>query len=89
VPEISSFYGVTVYLFVYDISKHHLPHIHVKYGEYKAGIDIKEGNILYGRLPRSKMKLVQAWIEIHKKDLAEDWKLAEKGEKPFKIEPLK
>ena len=35
------------------------------------------------------MKLVQAWIEIHKEDLLADWKLAVAGESVFKIDPLK
>jgi len=35
------------------------------------------------------MKLVQAWIEIHKEELMADWELASKGESVFKIEPLK
>lgn len=37
----------------------------------------------------SKMKLVQAWIEIHKEDLMADRKLAVAGEPVFKIDPLK
>jgi hypothetical protein len=36
-----------------------------------------------------KMKLVQAWIEIHKEDLMADWDLAINGENVFKIDPLK
>ncbi|HHG85050.1 MAG TPA: DUF4160 domain-containing protein [Bacteroidetes bacterium] len=35
------------------------------------------------------MKLVQAWIEIHKDELMADWELASNGEQIFKIEPLK
>lgn len=35
------------------------------------------------------MKLVQAWIEIHREELMENWKLAIEGEKPFKINSLK
>jgi hypothetical protein len=35
------------------------------------------------------MKLVQAWIEIHKDELMADWELACKGETIFKIDPLK
>jgi len=35
------------------------------------------------------MKLVQAWIEIHKEDLLANWKLAVAGEPVFKIDPLK
>lgn len=36
-----------------------------------------------------KMKLVQAWIEIHREDLLVDWRLAVAGEPVFKIDPLK
>jgi len=35
------------------------------------------------------MKLVQAWIEIHKDELMADWQLAVEGLQPFKIEALK
>jgi len=35
------------------------------------------------------MKLVQAWMEIHKDELMADWQMAVEGQKPFSIEPLK
>jgi hypothetical protein len=35
------------------------------------------------------MKLVQAWIEIHKEELLANWELALNGQEAFKIEPLK
>jgi len=35
------------------------------------------------------MKLLQAWIELHKEELAADWDLAVNGEQPYKIDPLK
>lgn len=35
------------------------------------------------------MKLLQAWIEIHRDELTADWELAVKGQLPYKIEPLK
>jgi len=37
----------------------------------------------------NKLKLVQAWIEIHKDDLMADWELAVSGEHPFPVEPLR
>ena len=40
-------------------------------------------------LPRGKMKLVLAWIEIHADELMADWQLAVSGQHPFKIEPLR
>jgi hypothetical protein len=41
------------------------PNIHAEYGEYEATIAIEDGSVLGGSLPPAKMKLVQAWIEIH------------------------
>jgi len=83
------FYGILILMYFYDNKKHSLPHIHAEYGEHETSIAIEDGNILSGSLPPSKMKLVQAWIEIHKEDLLVDWKLAVAGEPVFKIDPLK
>jgi hypothetical protein len=88
-PLISSFYGIFIFFYYSDNRKHHRPHIHVQYGEFEAVVDIDEGNILEGDIPRSKLKLVQAWIEIHKEELMFNWRLAVIGKKPNKIEPLR
>jgi hypothetical protein len=45
--------------------------------------------VLTGKLPSGKVRLVQAWIEIHRDELMADWQLAVNGEEVFKIEPLK
>ena len=42
-----------------------------------------------GHLNRSKQKLVEAWIEIHKEEIKANWTLLSRGEQAFKIEPLK
>ncbi len=34
------------------------------------------------------MKLVQAWLEIHREELVADWSLAVRGLPPQKINPL-
>ena len=83
------FYGILILMYFHDNKKHRLPHIHAEYGEYDASIAIDDGAILGGSLPPAKMKLVQAWIEIHRDDLLADWKLAVAGEPVFKIEPLR
>ncbi len=88
-PVISMFYGVIVLMYFLDRKKHKLPHIHVQYQDNEAVISIPEGNLLEGSLPKSKMKLVHAWIEIHQDELIADWKLAIQGEPIFKIDPLK
>jgi hypothetical protein len=66
-----------------------LPHIHVKYQNDEAVFSIIDGNLIEGKLPKNKIKLVEAWIEIHREDLIADWQLAIEGQQIFKIEPLK
>ncbi len=83
------FYGIIIMIFYFDNKKHHQPHIHAQYGEDEAIIAINSGDVLEGKLPKSKMKLVQAWIEIHKEELMADWQLAIQGQQLYKIEPLK
>ncbi|SJM94239.1 conserved hypothetical protein [Crenothrix polyspora] len=65
-PTISMCYGILVLMYFYDNKQHSRPHIHVEYGE--ASIAIDDGSVLAGNLPASKLKLVQAWIEIHRED---------------------
>ena len=52
-------------------------------------IEIPAGTVLEGKLKNNKMKLVQAWIEIHQDELMADWELAVNGDEVFKIDPLK
>jgi len=86
---ISMFYGIIVSMYYLDNRQHHVPHIHVKYQEQEAVISIPQGELLEGELKPNKMKLLQAWIEIHQEELMADWELAIHGENVFKIEPLK
>ncbi len=88
-PTVSMFYGLIVFMYYKDNKQHHLPHIHVKYQENEAIVAIPGGELLDGSLPQSKMKLLQAWIEIHQDELIADWELAIRGETIYKIEPLK
>lgn len=74
-------------MYYLDNKQHNLPHIHLKYHDDEAVISIIDGQILDGNLKSSKMKLVQAWIEIHNDELIADWDLAINGETIFKIDP--
>ncbi len=87
-PVISMFYGIIIRLYLIDNKHHSLPHIHAKYAEFEASISISEGEILAGDLPKKQLRLVQAWIELHKDELIADWELAVHGENPYKIAPL-
>jgi len=68
--------------------RHKLPHIHVKYQEQEAVLRIPGVIFLKVSSGMDKLRLVLAWIEIHKDELMADWELATKGEKVFQIEPL-
>jgi len=83
------FYGIIVSLYFRDNRHHKRPHIHVKYQDREAVISIPDAKVLAGRLPPAKMRLVIAWIEIHKDELVADWELAVSGQQPYKIEPLR
>jgi len=61
----------------------------VKYQNAEAVVSISAGKVLEGRLPAAKMRLLLAWLEIHKDELLADWELAASGQQPYKIEPLK
>lgn len=87
-PTISNFYGITIRMYFKDNEKHKLPHLHANYNEYTGIFDFY-GNIIEGNLPNNKIKIVQAWIEIHNKELNDLWDLLIQGKEGFKIDPLK
>ena len=87
-PTISMFFGIIVRMY-FAPGEHAPPHFHAYYQDYKAVVDITTCDIIDGNLPSKQAKLVLAWAELHKDELAADWVLASKGELPFKIEPLK
>lgn len=88
-PVISMFYGIIVLMYFFDDKKHHEPHIHVEYGDESAVVAIPSGQVIVGSIRSSKLRLVQAWIEIHQEELMADWRLAVSGQTVFRIDPLK
>jgi hypothetical protein len=87
-PTLSIFFGVIIRMYNEKGGKHKMPHIHAEYQDDEAVIDLN-GNILEGKIPNGKLKLVLAWIEIHHDDLLANWKLLSDGDGYFKIEPLR
>lgn len=44
-------------------SREHLPvHIHAKYAEYEALVNIRTGEVFEGSLPTKKLRIVQDWL---------------------------
>jgi len=88
-PTISMFYGIVISMYFFDDDRHNLPHIHAKYQGEEASFSILDGDLLNGTMPAGKVRLVQAWIEIHRESLLADWELAISGETLFPIDPLR
>ena len=87
-PVLSMFYGVIVMMYYFDTDKHHLPHIHIKFAEFTCVLGIPDGMLLEGDLPKNKMKLVLARVDLHQEELMANWELAMSGSKLFDIKPL-
>jgi hypothetical protein len=85
-PEICRFYGIVIGMFYSD---HAPPHFHVRYTEFKASVAIQNFELLDGRLPPKVLGMVVEWAAVHQSELMADWELAEKQQRPEKIEPLK
>ena len=85
-PEISRFYGISIYMYYND---HNPPHFHAIYGEYEALIEIENLSILAGKLPARALGLVIEWASIHQEELKKVWTQARNYQKLDKIEPLK
>lgn len=83
-PEISRFLGIIIYM-LYD--DHRPPHFHAAYGEFMVSVNIING-VVEGSFPRRALSAVLEWYVLHKNELLEDWKLAEKHKKLKSIPPL-
>ncbi|WP_308698358.1 DUF4160 domain-containing protein [uncultured Thomasclavelia sp.] len=66
-PTISVFYGIIVRMYSEQGGKHNVPHIHAEYQDNEIVLDL-EGNTIEGSFPKNKLKLLIAWVEIHKED---------------------
>jgi len=87
-PTISMFFGIIIRMY-YAPKEHNPAHIHAYYQDSKATILITDCEISDGYLPPRQLRLIQAWIEIHRDELLADWNLCQNGERPFQIDPLK
>ncbi|MCE7062858.1 DUF4160 domain-containing protein [Dyadobacter sp. CY343] len=85
-PEISRFFGIVIFMYFKD---HLPPHFHAEYAGDEAQFSIETGNILAGRLPGKQIRLVQAWVELHREELYLNYFESQKDNAQFrKIRPL-
>lgn len=87
-PVLSTFFGIIVRMYREVGGKHNVPHIHAEYSGDEVAVAL-DGTVLEGEIPKNRMKLLEAWMVIHREDLEANWKLLTNGEQFFRIDPLK
>jgi hypothetical protein len=87
-PAISSFQGITIYMYTERDAPHRLPHFHAYYGEFSASFAINPPATLEGALPRRQTRYVLAWAELHLAELEENWERVQDGQQPIRIAGL-
>ena len=84
-PQISSFYGIIIYLYFKD---HNPPHFNAKYSGYEALFEIKSLTVIKGSLLKRAMNLVITLGHLHQNELLSAWEVIGNRELPNPIEPL-
>jgi hypothetical protein len=86
VPRISSFYGITIWMY-WNEGVHARPHFHARCAGHAASIGI-EGDLIAGTLPGRALALVAEWARLHEEELLLNWERARAEEPLHPIEPL-
>jgi hypothetical protein len=84
-PSISSFLGITIYMYWRE---HNPPHFRAEYGEYEALVNINELDIFEGELPRRALGHVLEWASTHQRELLDNWERCRNRQAPNPILPL-
>ena len=85
--EMCRFRGIVIHMFAKD---HTPPHVRARYGEHLARFAVTSGEVINGALPRRACRLVQAWIELRRRELRRNWAEAQKDNPRFReVEPLR
>lgn len=87
-PEISRFFGIVIRMFVEAGAVHHTPHFHAYYQGHAAVFSIFPVELIAGELPKTQRRLVEAWAELHQRELRLDWDRLQAGRPAVPIAPL-
>ena len=87
-PEICRFFGIIIRMYAEPQAPHHQPHFHAYYQEDVGVYAIDTIELIAGQLPRRQHRLVEAWVELHQRELLVDWERLQSGQMPFKMDPL-
>ena len=88
-PRISSFYGITIWMYHDEVHHRGRPHFHASYAGDEASIDLETLEVLAGELPPRARRLVVEWAEARRDELRANWDLARAQQPLQPIEPLR
>ena len=88
-PELARFYGIVIQMFREQGAPHHEPHFHATFGEHVAVFSVDSIERIAGWLPRRQRRLVEAWAELHRAELSDDWRRLQAGLPARPIAPLR
>jgi hypothetical protein len=86
VPRISSFYGITIWMY-WNEGQHARPHFHARYAGQAASVDLA-GELIAGSLPRRALALVAEWARLHRSELEANWERARRDKALQAVDPL-
>ena len=86
-PVISRFFGILIIMYFRE-GFNEPPHFHIRYGEYRAKMNIKNFQLMKGHLPPRAFGIVSEWASMHQKELLDNWERVIKQKPLKKIKPL-
>ena len=83
-PEISRFFGIVIAMYHRE---HDPAHFHARYAGKKGTVRIGDG-VVEGELPPRVKALLLEWWNLHREELAENWRLGKEQKELKPIPPL-
>jgi len=87
-PELARFFGIIIRMYLEANEPHHVAHFHAYYQQDTAVFSVDPVERIAGALPRRQQRLIEAWAELHQRELLDDWALLQSGKLPHAIAPL-
>ena len=75
-------------MFMEAEAQHHVPHFHAYYQDEVGIFSIDPVDLIAGSLSRRQRRLIEAWAELHQRELLADWETLQQGKLPEPIAPL-
>ena len=73
-PELSRFFGIIIRMYMAAGAQHNTPHFHAYYQEAVAVYGVSPIELISGELPQRQRRMVEAWAELHRDALLDDWR---------------